>query len=260
MAATTNQMEQTTEDLNHNSTLKLALDYMLENEDTQTVVPPTTSLVGGAKKFAEAATAKELMEYVYMQMTEIENTVPDATVARVCPATTAAPAACADNDRVYPDQYVEAFNHKKYIRLMALSAIAACTPQAVVDQIVNTQIKTGGRYEDTAYQFLMLRVVFIGDFFLNERSFNFPTGLDNLDKLEEAYDDLNRIQSVANLPFTSLIKIQTQGIIDAKGVPAASGTPGSANGNYSEHMAGSNRVQFCGKNLHAKFTVMFQIS
>ncbi|MCO5142273.1 MAG: hypothetical protein M9962_04190 [Oligoflexia bacterium] len=197
MLTTTKEMQEETKKLNsaiHLQKLDAALKTIYAPENTKAVVPPSSGLMAGAKVFAEEATALELVEYTYVTLKEVDKT------------------AIREGNQDYPE-LVKAFNHEKLIKILALQAIAAQTPESTVLEIVNQQISGGGgRYEDYAYNFLMLRAMFLLDFYLDSGVLSGP--VNNMGKLEKAYEYLKAYETIANFSFADRIGLKTVGFMD----------------------------------------------
>lgn len=197
MVDTTKNMEEQTKKLNdaiHLQKMDAALKTIYDEKNTKTVVPPSSGLMAGAKVFAEEGTAQELIEYTYVTLKEVDK------------------AAIEDSKQTDPVA-VAAFNHEKMIKILALEAIAAQTPESVVLQIVQEQISGGGgRYEDYAYNFLMLRAMFLLDFYLDSGVLS--DTVNNMGKLESAYTYLQSYELIAHFAFADRVGLKTLGFID----------------------------------------------
>lgn len=196
MLKTTKEMQEETSKLTsaiHLQKMDAALKTIYSPENTQAIVPPSSGLLAGAKVFAEEGTAIELVEYTYVTLKEIDKTE------------------LKDSLKAIPAE-VEKFNHGKKIKFVALEAIAAQTSTSVVKNIIQEQILGGGgRYEDVAYSFLMLRALFLYDFYLQSGVLGGP--LNNMGKLEKAYEYLSQLEFIASQPFADKIAVKTTGIL-----------------------------------------------
>lgn len=201
MLSTTKDMQKETSKLTsaiHLQKLDAALKTIYAPENTKEYFPPSSGLIAGAEVFAKEATAKEIVEYTYVVMKEVDKTAPKES--RRGP------------DGKFPADYIEQFNHEKMVKLTALQAIAAQAPQSVIEEMIQAQVfNGGGRYEDTVYNVLMLRALFLQSYYLQEGVLAKP--VNNIGKLESAYEYLKLLQFITSQPFADKIALKTVGIV-----------------------------------------------
>ena len=169
--------------------LILAKDDMLKPENTRDLEPVALGMIAGAKKFGEAATSEELIEFTYVLLKEIREQKP------------------ADE----PTNDVKAaYDHDKMIKLSQILTIAGFTPEEKIDQIIDEQIYGSGLYIDEAYAFLMARSMFLGTY-LGESLLANP--IKTIRKMDETIIRLGSIDKILKLPFKDKIRMDVVGFI-----------------------------------------------
>lgn len=202
------EMKKTTSGV-HDQSLLIPLENIVKEENHDALAPVPFKMMPYGKKFAEAATAAELMDLTYLWLKEVDESLPAKDIDET-----------TGNEIPYTKKQVARINNEKMARLVALQVIAGFTPQPVVEEIVRNNIvgvsQDGSRrFEDTAYSFLMLRTMFIRDVLLNESLLAQP--LDNVGKMEEAMKYAKQIDSIARLRFADKIGFKSRGLIDNDG-------------------------------------------
>ncbi|MCB0385189.1 MAG: hypothetical protein KDD43_07335 [Bdellovibrionales bacterium] len=186
----TNQEMEKTTDAIHKQTLLLGLEEMLKPENTKYLVPPTGMLAGG-EAFAQEATAEEIVKLAYVWLKEVQKGIPD------------------DLSQL-DEKGLVALIHEKMVKLTALQVITGLAPQKTIEALVQDQILNGGRYEDTAYAVLMTRALFIKSFLLDESLMSPAEKLNNLGKVEEAFDRTSQLDYLVRLPFAKKIGLKVK--------------------------------------------------
>ncbi|MBC7537407.1 MAG: hypothetical protein H7281_01195 [Bacteriovorax sp.] len=181
---------QETNDSVRKQKLILSINDMLDDKNTKDLEPVAIGMIAGAEEFGKAATTEETIKYTYKLLLEIKDVKPNE--------------ALKDTNGNYPASVVEAYDHKKMINLSQIYTIAGFYPQDKVDQIINEQIYGGGRYQRTAYIFLMARVQFLGTY-LQETLFAEP--LDTVEAMRELIVRLGAMDSILKSPFKDKVKI-----------------------------------------------------
>ncbi|UOF00165.1 hypothetical protein [Bdellovibrio reynosensis] len=193
----------------HDQSLLLPLENLIKEENHDTLAPVPFKLMPFGKKFAESATAEELIELTYLWLKEVDEALPAKDIDE------------ATGDEVpYTKKQVHKINTQKIAKLTALQVIAGFAPQETVQEIINNYIvannrEGGRRFEETGYAFLMLRTVFIRDVLLKESIM--ATSIDNIGKLEEAMKYIKKLDAIARLRFTDKIRFKSRGLIDFEG-------------------------------------------
>lgn len=170
--------------------LILAKNDMLDDKNTEDLEPVALGMIAGAKKFGEAATTEELVEYTRVLLLKIKDQRPDDSVKGA--------------DGKFPKSVVKAYDHKKMVDLHQIMTIAGFCPQDKVDRIIEEQIYGGGLYQRTAYAFLMARVLFLGTY-LQETSFAEP--IDTVNIMRETITRLGAIDKILKAPFKENVKL-----------------------------------------------------
>lgn len=186
MADTTNGMKATTEELKRKASVGEGLKLIDAPENQKEFAPPSKGLLAGAKLIAENMTTEELVKFFQAGLKEIRKTGPNEVEMAA--------------DGTYPARYVAEFNRHKDVQVVTLQAIAAQIPQAVIEKIVQEQLQGGGGAQsDETRDLLMLRAMFINNFFLSESVFATGKKLDNVGKLKNAMNYARQLKFVAEL-------------------------------------------------------------
>lgn len=175
--------------------LILAKNDMLDDKNTRDLEPVALGMVAGAKKFGEAATTEELIEYTRVLLLKIKDQKPDDSLKV---------------NGKFPASVIADYDHRKMVDLNQIFTIAGFCPQEKVDQIINDEIYAGGLYQRTAYAFLMARVLFTGTY-LQETLLAEP--MDTVKIMKETVTRLGAIDSILKLPFKSKIALNVAGFI-----------------------------------------------
>jgi hypothetical protein len=170
--------------------LILAKNDMLDDKNTQDLEPVALGMIAGAKKFGEAATTEELMEYTRVLLLKIKDQHPDESLK--------------NSEGKYPQEVVREYDHKKLVDLHQILVIAGFCSQDKVDRIIDEQIYSGGLYQRTAYSFLMARVLFLGTY-LQETTFAEP--MDTVNIMRETITRLGAIDKILKSPFKDQVKM-----------------------------------------------------
>lgn len=181
----------------HKQTLLVALSDILKEENSRNLNPFPAGMFPGGKAFGEEATQQELVELTYLFLRDIAEITPDESKP------------LKDESGNFTAYAIE-FDHQKMVKLNALMAIAAFTPQSTIEAIVANQI--GERYEEDAYAFLALRTIAIKSFLLEQGLY--AKKVTNPGKFDKALEYLKQIDYVAQLPFAEKVGIRTKGFLN----------------------------------------------
>lgn len=184
----------------------IPFENMLKEENSENLSPFPSRLIPFGRELAKVLSAEETVEMTYLWLREVDEVYPVHKLD------------AQGEDIPYTPEEVKKINHEKMARLMGLQIIAGFLPQTIVDEIIQNQIHSGGRYEDTAYALLMLRVQFIRDVLLEGGLFATP--LNNAGKLAQAIEYNKSLELVARLPFVGKIALKTKGLIPTEISPA----------------------------------------
>lgn len=184
----------------HNQTLAVAYSTMMSDQNTELLSPAPLGMMPAGQVFAKEATADDLIQMTYVLLTDINESTPDESLQD--PTT-----------KKFSDEVVRKIDHEKLAKLSAAMIINGLAPQATIDQIVSEQIDQGGQYEETAYQLLALRYVFVDNVLLANDLFKKP--MNNLGKLTKAVERADILQSIAALPYASKLQFDVIGMLNA---------------------------------------------
>ncbi|MFM6928314.1 MAG: hypothetical protein ACKOX6_07610 [Bdellovibrio sp.] len=202
------EMKKTTAGV-HDQSLLIPMENLIKEENHDSLAPVPFKLMPFGKKFAEAATAAELMDLTYLWLKEVDESMPAKAIDEA-----------TGEELSYTKREIAHINNEKIARLTALQVIAGFTPQQIVNEIVAKNIvgasdQGSRRFEQTAYAFLMLRVMFIRDVLLQESLLASP--LDNVGKVEEAIKYAVQIDSIARYRFANQVEFKSRGLVDVAG-------------------------------------------
>jgi len=186
---------QSTNNAIHLQVLQGALNDMFDSKHTQYLSPPYGMMTGG-KTFADNASENELMAEIDLLLKQIDGEQPDASLMV---------------GGKWPDDVVASVDHDKTVKLFAVMIIGAFASQDMVNQVVNTEILSGGLYSDTASSFLEARSLGIHDIMLEGQLLTKP--LDDPEKLTQAVDYAQDLDDIAALPFSSKLELKTSGML-----------------------------------------------
>lgn len=202
------EMKKTTAGV-HDQSLLIPMENLIKEENHDALAPVPFKLMPYGKKFAEAATAAELIDLTYLWLKEVDESMPAKSIDEATGA-----------ELPYTKRDIAHINNEKIARLTALQVIAGFTPQNTVNEIVAANIvgvadQGSRRFEQTAYAFLMLRVMFIRDVLLQESLLSLP--LDNVGKVEESIKYASQIDSIARYRFANKVEFKSRGLVDENG-------------------------------------------
>jgi hypothetical protein len=207
MDQTNRQMEDMVQRMDHTNggidkqSKLIPFENMLKSENTENLSPIPTRLMPFGKELALVISADDMVELTYLWLKEIDEVFPAHKMD------------ANGNEVPYTQDEIDKINHDKLARLVGLQIIAGFLPQNVVNDMITKQVYTGGRYEDTVYTILMLRVQFIRDVMLDASLMAAP--LNNAGKIAQAVEYNKNIDFVAKLPFAAKISLKTKGFIPA---------------------------------------------
>lgn len=185
--ATNKKMEKVNSAI-HKQTLVVALNEMMKPENTQYLFPPTGMMPAG-QTFADEATSDEVVQLVYVTLKDIDEVQPQ---------------------RRFTAQETADLDHSKLSKFTSLEVIAGMMSQDNIEDAVQTEIRAGGRYDNTVYQTLMIRTLFIKSILIDEDLF--AEKLDDLGKIQEAITRVSNLDWIARLPFANQIAVKTKGM------------------------------------------------
>lgn len=189
MATTTESMERTTLELKRKASIGEGLKLIDAPENQREFAPPSKGLLAGAKLVAENMSSEELVKFFQAGLKGIRNTAANEQLE--------------GNPRLlggYPSRYILEFNRRKEVEIVTMQAIAAMIPQPMIDKIVQEQLQGGGGAEsDEAKDLLMLRGMFINNFFFSESIFATGKKIDNMGKLRNAMKYARQLQFLVEL-------------------------------------------------------------
>lgn len=211
MDKTNENMEKMIDNMNHTNQgiddqrQLIPFENMLKPENTENLSPVPTRMMPYGKKLAEAIPAQDFVELAYLWLKEVNEVFPAHKLD------------ASGNEIPYTQDEITQINHDKTAVVIGLQIVAGFLPQERVQEMIQTQVYGAGRYEDTVYTILMLRLQFTRDILLDASLLSQP--LDNAGKVAQAVDYNKNIDFIAKLPFASKIGLKTTGFIPAEDSP-----------------------------------------
>jgi hypothetical protein len=197
MADKMNVMTESTRLLKVGEGMKLLfLEDNTQNPDLPLMMFP------GGKLIADHATLLELIELVYIWSQDVNQVAPLETKKGA--------------NGKYPKDYMDDFNHFKAIRVAAIRVVASLTPQDKVQKLIEEQINSGGRYENTTYMYLMARARYLHDILIRLDLLE-TEKMSNLGIIEEAYIRAANLKFILGLPFRDKLVMDMRGFINEDG-------------------------------------------
>jgi hypothetical protein len=196
----------------------IPFESMLKAENSENLSPIPTRLMPFGKELALALSADDMLELTYLWLKEVDEVFPAHKLDD------------KGDEIPYTADEVAKINHDKTARVIGLQIIAGFLPQEVITEMIQNQVYTGGRYEDTVYAILMLRTQFIRDVLLDASLLSGP--LNNPGKVATAIEYNKNIDFIAKLPFAAKIILKTKGFIPTEDSPVETLDPAIALKNW----------------------------
>lgn len=169
----------------HDQTLMVALKEIEKIENADKLFPVPTSILPYAKAFAEEAKESEIVELTYAWIKDITEVAP-----------------MGDLDENQQQTVLK----DKLVHLYGLYSIASFIPDEMLNTIIETHIQGSSRFEETAMQILMMRVIFTRDVLLKESIL--AKSISNAGTLEEAIKYMDKVDFIMNLPYASDLSLR----------------------------------------------------
>ena len=177
----------------------IPLIELMKYENYDELSPLPVKLLPYGKSLAQAVTADQMVEIVYLWLKEIDEVYPPKALDK------------NGNEIEYTAEQIDKINTTKLGRLAALQITAGFLPQTTVDQIIENQIINFGRFEETTYTILMLRVQFIRDVLLDASLLSKP--LNSVGGLNQAIAFTQSLELITQLAFAAKIKMKVSGLL-----------------------------------------------
>ncbi len=182
----------------HDQALGVALDTMIKPENTKFLTSPTDMFPSG-QVFADVASPEEILQLIHATMQGNRTQALDASQFK---------------GGTIPDEVMASTDHDKLAKFVGLEIISGLMSQDKVDQIIKTQIDSGGLYQLEAYEMLALRFDFIKNIELDNDLMTEP--LSNPGKMQQAVTLATALSAIADLKDVDKFEAKTAGmLIDA---------------------------------------------
>ena len=183
----------------HDQQILIPYKELLDPKNGEVLSPIPFHMMAFGKKMAEAARSDELTEVVYLHLKEIDESYPTKQQDQ------------NGNDVPFDKETITRINNEKTARYMALSVAVGHASPELISQIILDQIVNSGRYEETAYQILMMRFNFIRDVLLDSSLLS--KKLSTVGEVTESIVVMQKLDFIAKLPFASKIALKTTGFL-----------------------------------------------
>lgn len=221
-----NNMNHTNDGIDQQKQL-IPFENMLKPENTANLFPIPTRMMPYGKKLAEAIPAQDFVELAYLWLKEVDEVFPAHKLD-------------ANGDEIpYTAEETAQINHDKTAVILALQIVAGFLPQQRIQEMIDSQVYGSGRYENTVYTILMLRVQFNRDILLDASLLAKP--LDNAGKVAQAVEYNKNIDFIAKLPFAAKIGLKTTGFLPTEDSPVEALDTGIALKNWQRIQRSAER-------------------
>lgn len=233
MDKTNANMEKMIDNMNHTNDgidqqkQLIPFENMLKPENTANLSPIPTRMMPYGKKLAEAIPAQDFVELAYLWLKEVDEVFPAKKLD-------------ANGDEIpYTAEETAQINHDKTAVILALQIVSGFLPQERIQEMIDSQVYGSGRYENTVYTILMLRVQFNRDILLDASLLAKP--LDNAGKVAQAVEYNKNIDFIAKLPFAAKIGLKTTGFLPTEDSPVEALDTGIALKNWQRIQRSAER-------------------
>lgn len=181
----------------HLQVLTVALQQMLAPNNTESLTPPVR-MFPYADGFTKEATPMEALEAYHTFLVDVKMG-GQTTKSEPTPQDLRIPS--------------------RRISLAAAGVISAFTPHDKLESILDAQVNSAGRFEDTAYVYLMTRYTYIRDFF-------FVSVVDkservNIDSVRKAVEYFKELKYIAQLSYVDRVKLHVPEFVPVETKDAA---------------------------------------
>ena len=184
----------------HIQSIMLAMNEMIKPDNTKYMTLTNANIVPmipSAKGLAEMLTQDELAGVAYIWLSEINT--------------------CTVDSLVLSKEQKDAYDLSKWIKLNAIQLVAAFTPEATINDMIDKQIIQGGSYVQAAYAIITLRQIFTKDFLLSQ-SLNASTELTTPSQYESILNYLDTLNDINSYSFKDNLNFKLFGYYDTDNI------------------------------------------
>ncbi|MGZ5278312.1 MAG: hypothetical protein ACXWC9_00100 [Pseudobdellovibrionaceae bacterium] len=194
------KMSQTNESIRLQK-VAVALEMINDSKNQENLLPVPTGLLPGGKLFAETASTKEIIDYTYLILKQLEEVVPTKGLDK-----DGAPIALTEAE-------LATVRQQKLAQLYGLMIIATYAQDAKVSAVIDQYIKGNDVRQKTGLALLAMRAYFIREVML-KASMKVDAGtaetLDNSGSMTEAINWLVKLDQVSKLKLKLPIAVKVQ--------------------------------------------------
>jgi hypothetical protein len=194
----TEEMKATTTEVLRKGTIGVALQNILDPKNTVYFLPVPANMMPYAQLLADNLTEDEFVKLMDVWARRITQ------VAASC---TDLPGGTCNDATVVADA-----DHEKSAHFWAIAAVSGLMTQEKIEEVVKTEVDSGGQFNETVYQILAARQQFISMVLMDNTLMQ--KNVDNPGKLKKAVEYANSLQYIAELPFTAKIDFSLMAMLN----------------------------------------------
>jgi hypothetical protein len=195
---TTKQVDDDTKDGLRLNKIGVALQNIFLDENTEYFLPVPADMMPWAQVLADNLHEDEFMKLMDVwarRITQVAASCSDVTGSVVTP----------DGKCSLPPNIAAQTDHEKQAKFWGIAAVAGLMSQSMIDQTVQTEYTAGGQFNETLYEVLAARQIFIQTVLMDNTLM--AKDVDDPGKLKKAVEYAEDLQYIADLSFASQIDL-----------------------------------------------------
>lgn len=197
--------------------VSIAIEKMNEPRNRAALFPVPTRLLPWGKLFAESATTKEIVDFVYVNLKEIEEVLETTGMTKAADLTEedykqSEFVAIGEPSALSEDE-LKMIRQDKWATLYSLMIISSYIPDEKINEIIGSYIRGNDVRQKTGLAILAMRAYFIREILLKQ-SLKVDAGtaetLDNSGAMNEAISWLVKLDQVSKLKLKLPIEVKVQ--------------------------------------------------
>jgi hypothetical protein len=198
---TTKQVDDDTKDGLRLNKIGVALQNIMLDANTEYFLPVPADMMPWAQVLAD-----NLHEDEYMKLMDVWSRRITQVVA-----------GCSDlaGGKCTPDLVAKS-DHEKQTKFWGIASVSGLMSQKMIEQTVETEYTEGGQFNETLYQVLAARQIFISSVLMD--SMLMQKDVDDLGKFKKAVEYAEDLQYIADLSFASQIDFNLAAMLDPNDV------------------------------------------
>jgi hypothetical protein len=194
--ATTQQVDDDTKDGLRLNKIGVALQNILLDQNTEYFLPVPADMMPWAQVLADNLHEDEFMKLMDVwarRITQVAASCSDVTGAVITP----------DGKCTLPPDVAAKTDHEKQAKFWAIAAVSGLMSQSMIDQTVQTEYTDGGQFNETLYEVMAARQIFIQTVLMDNTLME--KDVDDPGKIAKAVEYAEDLQYIADLPFSPQI-------------------------------------------------------